>query len=290
MLEPLVAGTLHASFEEPIGKRLRDDGFIQADESSVSKDISSILEGWDFRPDRPAVRRIVGDDGRPRLQIRLDLGLLQMEVSGRPDGKRPHGFTTALEYYMHLAEEAPGEEHEGGEFRLDEEDCMRLQQESMQFYHRRISWLELGEYRAAEEDADHNLKIIDFVVKYAENDQLREMFTQWKPFILVHKFLAGARQAWEAKDFDGAVERINQGIEDIADIYREQGREDAIENSGEISYLKKWLEDISQTRPLTLEQRVERELREAIASEHFERAAVLRDRLQALRQSARTSE
>lgn len=251
----------------------------------MSKDISAVLEGWDFRPDRPSVRRVVGDDGHPRLQLRLDLGLLQMEVLGRPDGKRPHGYATVLEYYQHLAEGAPEEGHSREEFRLEEEDCMRLQQESMQFYHRRISWLELGEYRAAEDDADHNLSIIEFVVKHAENDQLREMFTQWKPFILVHKFLASARQAWETKDFDKAISRINRGIEEIAEVYREQGREDAIEGSGEIGYLRKWVEDISQTRPLTLEQRVERELREAIASEHFERAAILRDRLQALRQS-----
>ena len=36
-------------------------------------------------------RKIVGEDGKEKLQVRLDLGLLQMELNGRPDGERPHG-------------------------------------------------------------------------------------------------------------------------------------------------------------------------------------------------------
>lgn len=251
----------------------------------MSKDITPIVEGWDYRPERPAVRQVLGEDGRPKIQLRLDLGLLQMEVTGRPDGKRPHGYETILEYYQSMALQSEGRAGNDAEFQLSEEDCMKLQLESMQFYHRRISWLELGEYQAAEKDADHNLRIIEFAVKYAQTDQLRETFTQWKPFILVHRTMARARMAWEQKHFDEAISHIEEGIESIADTYREQGREDAIESSGEIAYLRKWAHEIDQTRPLTLEQRLERELAEAVSREMFERAAVLRDRLQMLRQN-----
>jgi len=251
----------------------------------VSKDITPVIEGWDYRPERPAVRQILGQDGKPKIQLRLDLGLLQMEVTGRPDGNRPFGCETMLDYYSGVLREKVenGDGNDG--FHLSEEDCMKLQLESTQFYHRRISWLELGEYAAAERDSEHNLRIIDFVMKYAQTEQLREMFTQWKPYILVHRTMARARRAWEQKQFDEAIARIEEGIEAISATYRDQGREDTAESSGEIAYLKKWASEIDQTRPLTVEQRLERELREAIASEMFERAAVLRDRLQLIRQN-----
>ena len=52
----------------------------------MSKDIAVILNGWDYNPDEVTVRRILGLDGRVKIQMRLDLGILQMEVDGRPDG------------------------------------------------------------------------------------------------------------------------------------------------------------------------------------------------------------
>ena len=248
----------------------------------INNDITPILEGWDYRPDRPAVRQIVGIDGKPKIQLRLDLGLLQMEATGRPDGKRPHGHDTLLAHYRELLETNRGVSESGEDFALNEEDCVKLQLESMQFYHRRISWLELGEYKSAEADAQHNLDIISLVVLYAQTDQLKEMFVQWKPFVLVHRTMARARQAWEKGEFDLAIELIEDGVGEIAQSYRDQGREDAVDNSGEIAFLRKWAEEIDQTRPLSLRQRLERELDAAIADEAFERAAILRDRIRDL--------
>ena len=65
----------------------------------VSKDIAPILKGWDYEAGTINVRKIIGLDGQPKLQMRLDLGLLQMELTGRPDGHRPHGHESLLEYY-----------------------------------------------------------------------------------------------------------------------------------------------------------------------------------------------
>src|SRR6201986_5023572 len=65
----------------------------------LSKDIASILKGWDYETGAINVRKVDGLDGSPKLQMRLDLGLLQMELSGRPDGHRPHGCESLLEYF-----------------------------------------------------------------------------------------------------------------------------------------------------------------------------------------------
>lgn len=62
-------------------------------------DISSILNAFPFEPGRPNVRLITGDDGEPKIQVRLDLGILQMNTEGRPDGKHPFGYDSLLEYH-----------------------------------------------------------------------------------------------------------------------------------------------------------------------------------------------
>ena len=57
---------------------------------------------YEAGPNEPGVinvRKIHGVDGLPKFQMRLDLGLLQMEMSGRPDGVRPHGYESLLDYF-----------------------------------------------------------------------------------------------------------------------------------------------------------------------------------------------
>ena len=65
----------------------------------MSKDIGHILEGWPYEGDGTSVRIVTGDDGQEKIQLRIDLGLMQMEFNGRPDGQRPQGYESWLEYY-----------------------------------------------------------------------------------------------------------------------------------------------------------------------------------------------
>jgi hypothetical protein len=50
----------------------------------MSLDIGEVLENWPFRHEEVVARRVLGDDGKEKVQLRLDLGLLQMEVSLEP--------------------------------------------------------------------------------------------------------------------------------------------------------------------------------------------------------------
>ena len=86
----------------------------------MSKDITNILAGWDFNPDELQVRLVPGDDGRERIQMRVDLGVLQMELAGRPDGQKPHGFESLLEFYEARERSAVAA---GKEFALDQRAC-----------------------------------------------------------------------------------------------------------------------------------------------------------------------
>src|SRR3989475_10739665 len=51
----------------------------------MSLDLNSILKDWPHENGTIKVRKITGLDGREKLQLRVDLGVLQMEVTGRPD-------------------------------------------------------------------------------------------------------------------------------------------------------------------------------------------------------------
>src|SRR5882757_3350103 len=97
--------------------------------------------------------------------MRVEMGILQMEVNRRPDGQRPSGFDT---YYDHLLAEAL---HAGPEFELSEEQCAEADREFMQYYHRRICWLALREFHLAARDADHTLAFMEFVAAHCQDEE-----------------------------------------------------------------------------------------------------------------------
>jgi len=52
----------------------------------MSLDLNTLLKDWPHESGAIKVRKVPGLDGREKLQLRIDLGLLQMELEGRPDG------------------------------------------------------------------------------------------------------------------------------------------------------------------------------------------------------------
>ena len=62
-------------------------------------DISDLLNHWEYQAGQIVVRRFKGKDGKEKIQLRVDLGLLQMDAFGRPDGKKPFGHETLFEHY-----------------------------------------------------------------------------------------------------------------------------------------------------------------------------------------------
>ena len=86
----------------------------------MSLDLNSILKDWPHESGSIKVRKIAGLDGREKLQLRVDLGLLQMELTGRPDGRRPHNCESLLEYHQKRAARI---EQKGEAYELTPEQC-----------------------------------------------------------------------------------------------------------------------------------------------------------------------
>ncbi len=134
----------------------------------MHQDIDNALQGWDFNVGVPQARMVQAADGRQVLQLRVDLGLLQLETTGRPDGARPHGCST---YFQYLRDQARLVDRSGQAFVLSEEQSGEADREFFQFYHRRICWLALRNYTKAMHDAEHTLAFMDFVRDHSPSDK-----------------------------------------------------------------------------------------------------------------------
>ncbi|MCZ6632775.1 MAG: UvrB/UvrC motif-containing protein [bacterium] len=247
----------------------------------MSKDIQPLLDAWPYDAGQLCVRKITGEDGSEKIQLRIEMGILQMDVTGRPDGQRPYGFESLFYYHQHQAKKAKSKDDKKA-FVLDPETCMNLQIEALQYYHRRISFLELGEYKNAREDAQRNLDLFDFVKDYAEDEEDKLAMEQYRPFVIGHRVRAEVLLELENGDYDRALEQINGGIEEIQTFSQEFDRLDILDENEEIIFLQEWADEIRQERPKSPSQDLKEQLKEAVALEEFERAAILRDRLQDL--------
>jgi len=246
----------------------------------MNLDISHILEGWDYKgPQEIVVRKITGTDGKEKIQMRLDLGLFQMEWTGRPDGNKPYGKVSLLDHYKAVLEEQQEKYGTDAQFSLTHEDCEKLQNESIQYYHRRISFFELEAFEEAGRDAEHNLEIMDLIRTHAmdENDKLS--FEQFRPFVIMHRTRAHGLLSAERKDLNETQRYIEQGIREIEDFYKSYDREDLLEESQELKLLREWAEQIDDERPRSPIEQLQEDLDEAVENEEFERAAQLRDEL-----------
>ena len=245
----------------------------------MDKDISSILAGWEFEPGKINVRRISGRDGRPKIQLRLDLGVLQMDTEGRPDGQRPHGHESLLHYVRHrLSRHRLAHGSEEG-FELDGRTCEQLRAETMMYHHRYLSEFALGDYSAVISDTERNLEALDLCCRHAAEEADRVEMERYRPYIVMMLTRAKAMQALQANDFDGARRAVEDGLESMQAVGDRLDPTQAIADSGEVGVLKALLEEIKRREPVDPITAMEQTLDRAIAEERYEDAARIRDQL-----------
>lgn len=265
-----------------------DDHKQPNDSRPVNNDITQLLLKWDYQPGQVAARRFKGKDGKEKIQLRVDLGILQMNAEGRPDGKRPMGFDSWFDFYRSRWEKAKSESgQEDPVYTLGAEECSRLQQETIQYHHRYICFYQLEDFDSVERDADRNLEVFDFVRAFASTEELAWSVNQFAPQLLLMRTRAVGARSLKSKRHSDAVRKIEEGITDLEKFYQEFGREDLMDASPEIQSLRHWLADVKNRKPLTELEKLQRALAEAIQIEDYEKAAQVRDRLKKI-QSAKS--
>ncbi len=244
----------------------------------MSFDINNILSSWPFKPGEINVRRIVGDDGREKIQLRLDLGILQMETTGRPDGEKPHGHSSLLAYYEHLLKRHIKEYGSQEGFELDEQDCELLRSEGVMYYHRYLAEFVLGDYAAVERDTKRNLRMFDFCGLHVAKEHDQCACEQYRPYVLMMYARARSRRALKQARPKEALAVIQQTIREIQAIY-DRFEQQANETSMELTVLHALAREIQTLIPADPRTLLRKKLQQAIVEERYEDAAAIRDRL-----------
>ena len=240
---------------------------------ATPRDIDTLLKHWEFQPGEVNARLLRARDGREVLQMRVDMGVLQLETDLRPDGSKPHGAET---YYDYLVGEAI---REGDGFRLSKQQCGEADREFVQFYQRRLCWLSLREYRRAARDADHSLAFMDFVREHSPDEEWTLSHEQYRPFVLFHRVQAGALAALEDGGAEPAIREINAGLERFRELFERYG---AGEQYAEDELVRR-LEQMRQSvrKKYEVGPTLDEQLADAVRAEDYELAARIRDQIRA---------
>jgi len=124
---------------------------------------------------------VLSATGEVRGQLLLNS---EYELDGRPDGERPYGHRSLVEFYLSQSteERTPS----------SEEDLALLREESWVHYVRRNFAFLLGDFALAREDADHNLAIWNLVEQAQASDRAKWSYMRWWPWIERDRAIAEA--------------------------------------------------------------------------------------------------
>ena len=246
------------------------------------KDLAPILGNWAYEAGTINVRRITGIDGMPKVQMRLELGVLQMEITGRPDGRRPHGFESLLEYHNHRLTEHKQKLGDEEGFALSPEDCSQLREEAAMYYQRYLSLFVLGDFPAVVRDTSRNLRVLDLCGSFAVQEQDKMLLEQYRPYIIMMRTRAAASILFKDDKLEPALDIVREGLSQIRAFFDKFDHAEAFARCEEAKALKRFAREIKRKMPVGAAERLERKLKRAIAAEQYEIAAQLRDEIAAM--------
>ena len=244
----------------------------------TGQDIDQLLRDWPYETTSLSVRKVVASDGRTVLQMRIEMGILQLETSGRPDGARPDGDES---YLHHMIRRSGGD----ADFVMDETQCAECDREFVQFYHRRICWLGLQEYAKAVEDADHTLALMDFCSAHSPDPNWTMSHEQYRAFVMYHRTQANALAMLDESSPEEAIESINQGLEQLRAVYQDMEVDEDFESDELVSRLVDLRESLRTQ--FEVGRTLPEQLADAVSREQYELAAKLRDQLAKRQQDLR---
>lgn len=244
-------------------------------------DIRELLRDWPYDPEK-SVRIIEGDDARELLQVRTPVGIEQFELEGRPDGLRPHNKESAFDFYLSRLEKAQAA-GEDAAFHLNHTECAELFEEGVLYYFRYLHLFQLEDWARTARDTGRNLRLFDFVAKYAHRKEDRQHLEQWRPYIMRINAVARAMLEVEEHAHERALHILRETIEKIEALDSVDNQTFHVERDRSLQSLRETIEQVEKSKPLTELEQLEKQLREAVDGQAFERAAELRDQIRSLR-------
>ena len=203
-------------------------------------DIGEILAQWPFDANRIQARMSRARDGRLVIQLRVDVGLLQMERDGRPDGMKPDGFQSLLHKYRTLVERTGSGGETAEDWSLPPEDFPEIDRELVQYHHRRLALMSLGEYARAARDAEHSIEILRIIQQYARDSDYVAAHVASIPPVLMERARARALLSLKRGKPRAAVVHVEEGIRLIQEHVRVAATEAGDRTVKELAFLRRW--------------------------------------------------
>ncbi|RMF78745.1 MAG: hypothetical protein D6744_09770 [Planctomycetota bacterium] len=247
----------------------------------MNLDLDELIAGWDCPEGEIAARVVHGYDDAEVLQLRVDMGLLQMSIAGRPDGERYRGRATVLEYVR--------DEIDAGRTPAD---CVwdALTRELTQFNYRRLALTHLAEDAAHEDrerdarvwlpaavrDIDHCILILKLLAEHREEGAGSN--ADLAPTLVFNRARLIARLYTLDQRYEDAVEELSAGVEALQATLRDLGADDEqCDSDPGVEYLRQMEARLRRRYGVT--RTLHEQLDAAIEAEDFETAARLRDAL-----------
>ncbi|MDG2022607.1 MAG: hypothetical protein P8J59_11730 [Phycisphaerales bacterium] len=231
----------------------------------LNDDLTGPLERWAFEPDRLVARLVELEDDRRVLQVRVELGMLQMELTGRPDGGADR---------LAQVEEAVRRDPE---LKLDSALAAELRSEAVQVHQRYVALLALEIFDLVVDDTSRNLRVFDLCRDRASEADDRTILEQFRPQVLATRARAAALIAVRERQTGVARNIIDAAVNDIRAALSEGAPEPP-----EIPMLEGMRDVLQPQLPISQRHDLEQRLLGALASENYELAAILRDELRRL--------
>lgn len=251
----------------------------------MTLDLDELTAGWHCPPGELRARVVVGRDGQELVQLRVDLGLMQMFIEGRPDGQRYRGLPSDRQYIQH-------ELQVGGQLTAD--DWRELERELVQTNYRRMALATVAEealgandperacgyIRQALSDIDECLSDLGLI---RQQPGSRSEPASLEPALVFDRGRLAAQLCIAQGRFEEAIEQAEAGAEQLGVLLSEVGcDEEQREEDPGLRYLRGL--GVQLRREYGVAQTLRERLAEAVENEDFETAAQLRDELAARHQ------
>ena len=236
-------------------------------------DLTDLLQEWDYSEGKN-IRFLSTVDGREIMQVRLPLGIEQYEMIGRPDGKRPKGYPSWLDYHLEQIRKAQMSDER---YIIEEEEFSQLREEGLLFYSRYLILFQTGKYYPVAKDSSHNLEIARIVDDYFPSKEKVELL-QYLPYIRRVNAVSLAMIAVNSGNSSLAVKELERGIREIEDYESYDSPIFNVEKTRSLQNLNQLIQQIGKNT-VTEKDKLAQELERAIESENYEQAARIRDKM-----------
>lgn len=248
----------------------------------MTLDLAPLLKDW-----KPATSevcaRLFGDrDGVEQIQMRVDMGVLQMFPDGRPDGQGYLGHDSALDYLQ-------------SQIRADQQtfeaEWDELEREYQQYNYRRLAYQSLAEESLADDNLEEGAVLLARAVADIEHClEALEMMNEWLedgagghaasiPALTFHQARLQARQFAIEGRADEAIESARDGAQRLRDLLEAGGLDEPqCDADAGVRYLEQVVARLRDQ--FSIRRTLRERLADAVESEDFGLAARLRDELE----------